>query len=64
MAEALGMVHTWGRGLRQGWWFPVGSKLFLTSWQHQSLELWIRNHNFAIGFVWIWNLVSGIKGEL
>jgi hypothetical protein len=27
MAEALGTVHTRGRGLLQGWWWPIGPKL-------------------------------------
>jgi hypothetical protein len=27
MAEALGTVHTSGRGLLPGWWWPAGSKL-------------------------------------
>jgi hypothetical protein len=27
MAEALGIVHTRGRGLLQGWWWSVGPKL-------------------------------------
>jgi hypothetical protein len=27
MAETLGTVHTRGRGLLGGWWWPVGPKL-------------------------------------
>jgi hypothetical protein len=39
MAEALGTVHTRGRGLLRGWWWPVGSKLVFD--QHQSRKLWM-----------------------
>jgi hypothetical protein len=27
MAEAWGTVHTLGKGLLRGWWWPVGPKL-------------------------------------
>jgi hypothetical protein len=41
MAEVLGAVHTCRSGrLLWGWWWPVGAKLALTRWQHQSQKLW------------------------
>jgi hypothetical protein len=39
MAEALWTVQKLRRGLLRGLWWPVGPKLVLTRWQHQS-QLW------------------------
>jgi hypothetical protein len=38
MAEALLTVHTRRRGQLQGWWLPVGPKILLSRWQHQSRD--------------------------
>jgi hypothetical protein len=33
-------LRIWGNQLR-GWWWPVGSKVVSTRWQHQSQKLWM-----------------------
>jgi hypothetical protein len=36
-----GTVHVRGRGVFPEWWWPVGTKLAFTRWQHESRKLWI-----------------------
>jgi hypothetical protein len=46
MAEMLGNVHTHGRGLLRGWWWPVDQSQF---WQEVRISL--RNYGWLVTYI-------------
>jgi hypothetical protein len=63
MAEALGAVHTFRRGLLRGWWWPVGRlntvfrvlKSFITVWSKLGLYQMQENKVFTLSQYLFWS---------